>query len=463
MRNREMKPLHTIQTLWNRVMHNKPLKKKLYTIIFESDTPAGKLFDVVLMIGILLSIGVVIAESIQEWQPLIGPYLRVLEYIFTFFFTAEYILRLYCSPHPRKYAFSFFGIIDLLATLPLYISWIFGAARYLLILRTFRLIRVFRVFKLFNFLTEGHLLMRSLYMSSRKIGVFFLFVVILVIAIGTLMYMVEGQQPGTQFNNIPNSIYWAVVTMTTVGYGDITPVTPFGRFLSVVVMLVGYTIIAVPTGIVSVSMMQSGRDRERDNTDTDNTPTGNPHRPTVTDNTDRKWKILSSRYIIERPWLTARCDHVKLPTGAEIPEYYVLEYPDWVNVIALTKDERFVMVRQYRHGLQETRYELCAGVCEEGEDPIESAKRELYEETGYAGGEWELWMTTCANSSTMTNLTHCYLAKGVERITSQHLEETEDLSVHLLTKEEVRKLLDTDDVRQSLMAAPLWKYFARND
>lgn len=454
-----MRLLSNIKAAWRKLMHNEQLKKKLYTIIFESDTPMGKLFDVVLMVCILLSIFIVIAESIQEWQPYVGPYLRVLEYVFTIIFTAEYLLRLYCAPRARDYAFSFFGIIDLLATLPLYITWIFGSARYLLVLRTFRLIRVFRVFKLFNFLTEGHLLLRSLYMSSRKIGVFFLFVVILVIAIGTLMYMVEGQRPGTQFNNIPNSIYWAVVTMTTVGYGDITPETPFGRFLSVVVMLVGYTIIAVPTGIMSASMIQGYHDTQKEEEEAKSPQTGKDLTAGIN---DRKWEIKNSRYIIERPWLTARCDHVKLPTGAEIPEYYILEYPDWVNVIALTQEGKFVMVRQYRHGLQETRYELCAGVCEQGEDPMESAKRELYEETGYAGGKWTPWMTISANASTMTNLTHCYLATGVERITSQHLEETEDLSVHLLTKEEVRELLQTDEVRQSLMAAPLWKYFAKH-
>lgn len=146
--------------------------------------------------------------------------------------------------------------------MPLYIGWFFGTARYLLVIRTFRLIRVFRIFKLFNFLDEGNLLLHSLTYSSRKIIVFFLFVLILVISIGTLMYMIEGQRPGTAFDNIPNSIYWAIVTMTTVGYGDITPETPLGRFLSAVVMLIGYTIIAVPTGIVSASMMKEHRRRQ---------------------------------------------------------------------------------------------------------------------------------------------------------------------------------------------------------
>ena len=158
--------------------------------------------------------------------------LQILEYVFTAFFTFEYLVRIYCSPKPKKYIFSFFGIVDLLATLPLYLGFLFTSARYLLIIRTFRLIRVFRVFKLFNFLEEGNLLLVSLRLSSRKIFVFFFFVLILVTSIGTIMFMVEGTQPDTQFNNIPNCIYWAIVTMTTVGYGDITPVTPVGRFIS---------------------------------------------------------------------------------------------------------------------------------------------------------------------------------------------------------------------------------------
>lgn len=235
-------------------MHNEALKKKMYTIIFESDTPMGKLFDVALIIFIIFSVLLVFIESMEV--PLsVKPWLMRAEYLFTIVFTAEYVLRLYCSPRPRDYALSFFGIIDLVATLPFYMTWIFGSARYLLILRVFRLIRVFRVFKLFNFLREGNLLLRSIILSSRKIFVFFLFVVIMVISLGTIMYMIEGDIPGTQFTNIPKSIYWAIVTMTTVGYGDVTPVTGLGRFLSSIVMLLGYTIMAVPTGIVSVSMM----------------------------------------------------------------------------------------------------------------------------------------------------------------------------------------------------------------
>lgn len=175
---------------------------------------------------------------------------------------------------------------------------------------------------------------------------------------------------------------------------------------------------------------------------------------------ERKWEILSTEYLIQRPWLTARRDHVKLPTGVENKEYYILEYPDWVNIIAITKEGEFVMIRQYRHGLGETRYELSAGVCEESEDPMESARRELYEETGYGGGEWQLWMTVSPNPSTSTNLTYSFLATDVECISTQHLEATEDITVHLLSEAEVRTLLENDEIRQALMAAPLWKYFA---
>ncbi|GCB35238.1 ion transporter [Bacteroides faecalis] len=242
-------------------LHDQKLKHKLYVIIFESDTPAGKLFDVILIWFILLSVLLVIIESLKGLPTYLATPFVIMEYIFTAFFTFEYITRIYCSPQPRKYIFSFFGIVDLLATLPLYMGLLFPGARYLLIIRAFRLIRIFRIFKLFKFLNEGELLLASLRESSKKIAVFFLFVVILVISIGTLMYMIEGTQPNSEFNNIPNSIYWAIVTMTTVGYGDITPVTGFGKFLSAIVMLIGYTIIAVPTGIVSVTMMKEYKRR----------------------------------------------------------------------------------------------------------------------------------------------------------------------------------------------------------
>lgn len=230
-------------------------KEKLYRIIFESDTYAGRMFDTVLIIVILLSVLAAIIESLpfvtDSWRLV----LQIFEYVSTFFFTVEYVLRIYVSDKPRKYIFSFFGIVDLLATLPLYLAFFFPSVRYVLIIRAFRLIRVFRVFKLFSFWTEGNLLLRSVQKSMRKILVFFLFVLILVISIGTIMYMVEGEHPESGFTDIPTSIYWAIVTLTTVGYGDITPLTAVGRFISGVVMLLGYTIIAVPTGIVSVTLM----------------------------------------------------------------------------------------------------------------------------------------------------------------------------------------------------------------
>jgi len=245
-----------IASPFHRFLHNESLKKKLYTIIFEADTKAGKLFDVLLMVFILLSVLVVIVESLEVVAVRFKLVFQILEYVFTGFFTLEYLVRVYCSPKPRKYIFSFFGIVDLLSTLPMYLGFIFSGARYLIIFRTFRLIRVFRVFKLFSFLSEGHLLLKSLHESSRKIIVFFLFVIILVVSIGTIMYMIEGTIPGTQFTDIPTSIYWAIVTITTVGYGDITPITSVGRALSAFVMLLGYTIIAVPTGIVSAEMVK---------------------------------------------------------------------------------------------------------------------------------------------------------------------------------------------------------------
>lgn len=175
---------------------------------------------------------------------------------------------------------------------------------------------------------------------------------------------------------------------------------------------------------------------------------------------DMTWKTLSSEYLIKRPWLTARRDKVQLPDGRILDEYYVLEYPTWVNVIAITKEGDMVLVRQYRHALGRTNFELVAGVLEKGEDPLVAAKRELLEETGYSGGEWKELMQLSANSSTMTNLTHCFLAEGVEKTALQNLDASEDLEVYVFSQEEVKQKLQQGDFVQALMVAPLWKYFS---
>ena len=177
------------------------------------------------------------------------------------------------------------------------------------------------------------------------------------------------------------------------------------------------------------------------------------------DNTHR-WKILSSEYLVRRPWLTARRDQVLLPDGRINPEYYVVEYPDWVNVIAITEDGQFVMERQYRHAVGMTCYELPCGVMEAGETPLEAAKRELMEETGYGEGEWTLLMEITPNPSSMSNFTHCFLAKGVRKTGTPHLDATEELEVHLLCEEEVKQLLQKGEIIQSLMLSPLLKYFS---
>ncbi len=177
---------------------------------------------------------------------------------------------------------------------------------------------------------------------------------------------------------------------------------------------------------------------------------------------DGKWETVSSEYLFRRPWLTVRHDQVRLPDGRINPEFYVLEYPDWINVIAITTDGLFVMERQYRQGLGKTCYEIPAGVMEKGETALEAARRELQEETGYGDGEWQEIMMLSGNSSTTSNITHCFLATGVRKISEQHLDNTEDINVCLLTAEQVRLLLTNDKIRQALMAAPLWKYFAEN-
>lgn len=176
----------------------------------------------------------------------------------------------------------------------------------------------------------------------------------------------------------------------------------------------------------------------------------------------KPWTTVNSQYIIRRPWLTARCDQALMPNGKLHPEFYVLEYPDWVNVIAITASGEFVMVRQFRYAMRIVATELCAGVIEDGETPLEAAKRELLEETGHAGGEWREIMTIGQNPSTCTNLTHCFLATGVEKVSTQHLDETEDVEVVMMSLDQVRSMLVNDELKQALMTAPLWRYFAEN-
>lgn len=260
-----MKYVFNLRQRWHHFLHNEELKQKVYSIVFESDTPKGRLFDIILIDSITLSVLLVILESVHIFPHSAYLTLRVLEYLLTSFFTIEYLARIYCLKQPLKYIFSFFGIVDLLATLPVYLSFFLHGSHYLLVIRAFRLIRIFRIFKLFRFIYEGNLLLRSLWMSAPKILIFFFFVLILVISMGTVMYMVEGTNPDTGFNNIPNSIYWAIVTMTTVGYGDITPVTPVGRFLSAVIMLIGYTIIAYLPALYQLPWSTSIKNKKREN------------------------------------------------------------------------------------------------------------------------------------------------------------------------------------------------------
>ncbi|MCD7710120.1 MAG: NUDIX hydrolase [Porphyromonadaceae bacterium] len=175
----------------------------------------------------------------------------------------------------------------------------------------------------------------------------------------------------------------------------------------------------------------------------------------------RPWEVLESRYLSKKPWFTVREEHVRLPNGNELPHYYVFEYPNWINVIAITTEGKYVFERQYRHALGVVSYELCAGVCEAVDgSPLESARRELLEETGYGNGEWEELMVLSPNPGTHTNLTYCYLARNVERVEAPHLEPTEDIAVDLLSLDEVRALLDRNGVIQALHAAPLWKHIS---
>ncbi len=232
-------------------------RQRLYTIIFESDTSEGKLFDLILLALILISVLAVMLETVQAIHNVYGQGFYLFEWMITLLFTVEYGFRILAVRDPSRYVLSFFGVVDLLAILPTYLSLIIPGSQYLLVIRVLRLLRVFRVLKLTRYMGEANVLMMALRASSVKITVFLFGVLTIVIIVGALMYLVEGPEHG--FVNIPISVYWAIVTLTTVGFGDITPGTPLGRMLASMVMILGYGIIAVPTGIVSVELAQATR------------------------------------------------------------------------------------------------------------------------------------------------------------------------------------------------------------
>lgn len=233
---------------------------KLHEVIYESNTPAGKAFDIGLLIAIFSSIIVVMLDSVIGIHRQYGKLFNIMEWIFAALFTVEYILRLVSIRKPISYVISPLGIIDLIALLPSYLSIFFIGAQSLLVFRALRLLRVFRIFKLGHFLTEINFLTQALKNSVRKISIFLLTVLTITVILGSIMYLVEKRENG--FSNIPESIYWAIVTITTVGYGDISPITPLGKFVASVVMLIGYAIIAVPTGIITHDIAVAARQKK---------------------------------------------------------------------------------------------------------------------------------------------------------------------------------------------------------
>ncbi len=238
-----MKKLKTKNRSWREILHE---------VIYEADTREGKLFDVVLLVAILVSIFIVMLESVQDIGKQYEQELNTAEWIITILFSVEYIARIICIKKPSKYIFSFYGLIDFFSTIPKYLTLFALSAHSLVALRALRLLRVFRILKLARFIGEGNLLIKSLKASKARISVFLFFVMILCVILGTIMYLVEGGENG--FSSIPRSVYWAIVTLTTVGYGDISPHTPLGQFIASIVMILGYAIIAVPTGIITSEM-----------------------------------------------------------------------------------------------------------------------------------------------------------------------------------------------------------------
>ncbi|MDI5831338.1 ion transporter [Shewanella xiamenensis] len=238
-----------------------PFKRKLRIIIFGTDTPAGRYFDLGLIICIVLSVALVFLDTVEAFHRDYGHIIRVLEWVFTLIFTVEYGLRLYCATHPVLYARSFYGLVDLLSVLPSYLALFIPGANFTLVIRVLRLFRIFRVLKLLRYLSEGNLLLKAMMQSSHKVFLFFFSVSLIIMVLSAVMYVVEGPENG--FSSIPKSVYWTIVTITTVGYGDITPKTELGQAIAAFTMLLGYSIIAIPTGILTAEISQeAGRHRD---------------------------------------------------------------------------------------------------------------------------------------------------------------------------------------------------------
>jgi len=235
----------------------KNFRNTIYEVIFEADTAAGKIFDIMLLIVILFSVVIVMLESVTSIRLDYGRFLKISEWVITIIFTLEYITRIYVVNKPFKYILSFYGIIDLLSVIPTYLALVIAGSQSFMVIRTLRLLRVFRILKLSRYTTAGNMIVNALKSSRAKISVFIFAVIMIVIIIGTVMYLIEGETNG--FTSIPRSIYWAIVTLTTVGYGDIAPATTLGQFIAGFVMILGYAIIAVPTGIVTAEIVTSKR------------------------------------------------------------------------------------------------------------------------------------------------------------------------------------------------------------
>ncbi len=248
------------------------LREQLRNIIFEHQKPVEKAFDVLLIVVILLSVVVVMLDSVAQISARYGPWLRGAEWTFTILFSIEYLVRLWTAPQTRVYATSFFGVVDLLAILPTYLSIIFPPGRFFVVLRILRVLRVFRILKLAHYVREASVLAAALRGARYKITVFVYTVLTIVVVVGSLMFLIEGAEAG--FTSIPQSVYWAIVTLTTVGYGDVAPLTPLGKALAAALMVLGYGIIAVPTGIVTLELDRAARQSQRERRCPDCTQTG---------------------------------------------------------------------------------------------------------------------------------------------------------------------------------------------